>query len=130
MSSCRTHFSSLLINTSITHHALAEVIGVHPWQRAHEQREHMRSALWVTVARGNQAAGHADHAAERGGEGVRLSQGLHRRVGPVTHEAAKSDERGQVHVRVSENKRVLIDVDRRRIYLAASPTLSPVAAEA
>lgn len=81
--------SSLLINTSITHHALAEVVGVHPWQRAHEQREHVRAALWVVVVRGNQAAGHADHAAESGGEGVRLRQGRHRRIGSVNAQDAK-----------------------------------------
>lgn len=75
--------SSLLINTFITHHALAEVVGVHPWQRAYEQWEHVRAARWVMVVRGNQAASHADHAAESGGEGVRLRQGLHRCVGPV-----------------------------------------------
>ncbi len=75
--------SSLLINTSITHHALAEVVGVHPWQGAYEQREHVRTALRVMVVRGNQTASHADHAAESGGEGVRLRQGLHRCIGPV-----------------------------------------------
>lgn len=35
------------------------------------------------VVGGDQAAGHADHAAEGGGEGVWLRQGLHRTVGPV-----------------------------------------------
>lgn len=75
--------SSLLINTSITHHALAEVVGVHPGQRAHEQWEHVCTALWVKVVRGNQAASHANHAAESGGEGVGLCQCLHRCIGPV-----------------------------------------------
>lgn len=45
----------------------------------------MRTALWVMVVRGNQAAGHADHTAESGGEGVRLRQRLHRRIGPVVY---------------------------------------------
>lgn len=43
----------------------------------------MCAALWVMVVGGDQAAGHADHAAEGGGEGVWLRQGLHRTVGPV-----------------------------------------------
>lgn len=75
--------SSLQMNAFITHHALAEVVGVHPGQRAHEQREHVRTALWVMVVRGNQAASHADHAAEGGSEGVRLCQGLHCCICPV-----------------------------------------------
>lgn len=37
------------------------------------------------IVRGNQAASHADHAAEGGGEGVRLRQCLHRCIGPVIH---------------------------------------------
>lgn len=62
------------------HHALAEVVGVHALQRAHEQRQHVGAALRVVLAGGHQAPRHADHAAERGGEGVGLRQGLHRRV--------------------------------------------------
>lgn len=77
--------SSLPINASITHHALAEVVGVHPRQRAHEQWDHVCTALWVMVVRGNQAAGHAYHAAESGSEGVRLRQRLHCCIGPVKH---------------------------------------------
>lgn len=69
----------------MTHHALAEVIGVNPRQRAHEQGEHVCTALWVMVGWGDQAASHADHAAESGGEGVRLRQGLHRCVHPFKH---------------------------------------------
>lgn len=42
----------------------------------------MGTALWVKVVRGDQAARHANHAAKSGGQGVRLRQGLHRRVGP------------------------------------------------
>lgn len=42
----------------------------------------MAAALRVMVVEGNQAASHADHATEGGGEGVRLRQGLHRCVGP------------------------------------------------
>lgn len=78
--------SSLLINTSSTHHALAEVVGVYPRQRAHEQREDVCTAFWVMVVGRNQATSHADHAAERGGESVRLRQGLHRCIDPITHE--------------------------------------------
>lgn len=77
--------SSLLIDTFITHHALAEVIWIHPRQWAYEQWEHVRSALWVMAVRGNQAASHADHAAESGSEGVWLRQGLHRCKCPATH---------------------------------------------
>lgn len=79
----------------VTHHALAEVVGVHARQGAHEEGEDVGSALWVTVVGGDEAAGHADHAAEGGGEGVRLRQGLHGCVGPEVHQrGGKGDEVG------------------------------------
>lgn len=78
--------SLFLINASITHHTLAKVIGVHPWQRAHKQWEHVHTAFWVMVVRGNKTASHPNHAAEGGSEGVRLSQGLHCCIGSVVRE--------------------------------------------
>lgn len=68
---------------SPTHHALAEVIGVDAWQGTSQQRQDMSVALRVAVAGGHQAAGHPDHAAEGGGERVRLCQRLHGHVRPA-----------------------------------------------
>lgn len=68
---------------SPTYHALAEVIGVDTRQGAGQQRQDMCPALWVRVAGGHEAAGHPDHAAEGGGECVRLRQCLHGHVRPA-----------------------------------------------
>lgn len=68
---------------SPTYHALAEVIGVDTRQSASQQRQDVCAALRVAVAGGHQAAGHPDHAAEGGGERVRLRQRLHGHVRPA-----------------------------------------------
>lgn len=66
-----------------THHALAEVVGVDARQRPHEEGQHVRGALGEPVAPGDQAARHADHAAQRGRQLVRLRQRLHGGVRPA-----------------------------------------------
>lgn len=75
-------------STLLTHHGLAEVVGVHAGQGSHEEREDVGAALWVTVAGGDEAAGQAGHAAEGGGEGVWLRQRLHGCVGPAGPQAS------------------------------------------
>ena len=60
-----------------TYHALAEVVGIDPGQRSHEQRENVCAAFWVMVAGGDEAASHPNHTAEGGRERVRFSQSLH-----------------------------------------------------
>lgn len=68
----------------ITHHALAEVVGVDAGQGPHEEGQHVGGPLGVAAAAGHQAARHADHAAKGGRQLVRLNQRLQSRVGPAT----------------------------------------------
>ena len=68
-----------------THHALAEVVGVDPRQGSDKQGQHVSGPLGEALAPRHQAPGHADHAAEGGGQLVGLRQSLHGRVRPVNH---------------------------------------------
>ena len=77
---------------AITHHALAEVVGVHPWQCPHEQGQHVGGALGEAPAHGHQAACHADHAAEGGRQLVRLDQSLHGGVRPAGGDGQRVSE--------------------------------------
>jgi hypothetical protein len=74
---------------SITHHALAEVIGVNTGQSPHEEGQHVCGALREALPPRHQAASHADHTAQGGSQLVGFCQGLHSRVG--------STEEDQIH---------------------------------